>query len=65
MEDLDAFGRIIKVSAMARVSDKIGHIIYSNYNQPDENTNIKYDKQQDVYAFLFRPGQSHHYPLKD
>lgn len=53
MEDLDAFARIIKVSAMSRVSDKIGPIIYSSYNQPDENTNIKYDKQQDAYTHFF------------
>jgi hypothetical protein len=53
MEDLEAFARIIRVSAMARVSDKIGPIIYSNYNKPDASTNIKYDTQAEAYNQFF------------
>ncbi len=51
--DLDAFAKIVRVSAMSRVSDKIGPVIYSKYNQPDENTNIAYDKQSDLYELFF------------
>lgn len=52
-KDLDAFARIVRVSAMSRVSEKIGPIIYSEYNQPDEKANVAYDKQSDVYGHFF------------
>ncbi len=51
-KDLDALARIIRVSAMARVSDKIGPIIYSKYNTI-ENGGISYDAQKDVYPLFF------------
>lgn len=52
-KDLDALARIIKVSAMARVSEKIGPIIYSQYNISDASGNVAYDEQKNVYPFLF------------
>ncbi len=52
-KDLDAFARIVRVSAMSRVSEKIGPIIYSQYNQPDDNANVAYDKQEDLYPQYF------------
>ncbi len=52
-KDLDALARIVKVSAMARVTEKIGPIIYSKYNIPEADGTVKYDEQKDVYPFLF------------
>lgn len=52
-KDLDAFARIIRVSAMARVSEKIGPIIYSQYNIMNADNNISYDKQEDLYPLFF------------
>ncbi|MBX3254335.1 MAG: SusD/RagB family nutrient-binding outer membrane lipoprotein [Chitinophagaceae bacterium] len=52
-KDLDAFARIIRVSAMARVSEKIGPVIYSQYNKLNENNFISYDSQQDIYPAFF------------
>lgn len=53
LKDLDAFARIIRVSAMSRVSEKIGPIIYSQYNKLDANNNVPYDKQEDLYPLFF------------
>ncbi|MGV8880291.1 MAG: SusD/RagB family nutrient-binding outer membrane lipoprotein [Sphingobacteriaceae bacterium] len=52
-KDVDALARIIKVSAMSRVSDKIGPIIYSQYNKLNDQGNISYDSQKDVYPQFF------------
>ena len=52
-KDLDAFARIIRVSAMARVSEKIGPIIYSQYNVMNAENNISYDDQKDLYPLFF------------
>lgn len=52
-KDLDAFARIVRVSAMSRVSEKIGPIIYSGYNTPDDNANVAYDLQSDLYTHYF------------
>lgn len=53
-KDLDAFARIIRVSAMARVAEKIGPIIYSQYNIFNSDNFISYDKQEDVYPLFFK-----------
>lgn len=52
-KDLDAFARVLRVAAMSRVSEKIGPIIYSQYNIPDDNANVAYDLQSDLYANYF------------
>lgn len=52
-KDLDAFARIVRVSAMSRVSEKIGPIIYSQYNKLNEENNISYDSQQEIYPLFF------------
>lgn len=54
LADLEAFARIIRVSAMSRVSDKIGPIIYSHYNLPNDDGTISYDAQKDVYPLFFK-----------
>ncbi|MBV2226942.1 MAG: SusD/RagB family nutrient-binding outer membrane lipoprotein [Sphingobacterium mizutaii] len=54
MKDIFAFAKILKVSAMHRTSDKVGPIIYSKYNAPDENDQIHYDNQQDAYKNFFK-----------
>lgn len=51
--DIDAFARIIQVSGMARVSEKIGPIVYSKYNTFETDGSISYDEQKDVYPLLF------------
>lgn len=51
-QDLDALARIVRVSAMARVSEKIGPIIYSKYNV-FENGAIPYDEQKNLYPLFF------------
>lgn len=53
-KDVDALARIVRVSAMARVSEKIGPIIYSQYNVLNAENNISYDKQEDVYPLFFK-----------
>lgn len=53
LKDLDAFARIIRVSAMARVSEKIGPIIFSHYNELDETNTVPYDFQDAVYPLFF------------
>src|SRR5690606_5319042 len=52
--DLDAFARIIRVSAMSRVSDHFGPIIYSQYNVLNENGSIAYDDGPSVYNNFFQ-----------
>ncbi len=54
MKDIFAFAKILKVSAMHRTSDKVGPIIYSHYNAPDENDQIQYDSQEDAYKNFFK-----------
>src|SRR5690554_5629526 len=52
--DLDAFARIIRVSAMSRVSEHFGPIIYSQYNVLNENGSIAYDDEPTLYANYFQ-----------
>ena len=52
-KDLEALSLIIRVSAMSRVSDKIGPIIYSKYNHQENDGSILYDTQKDVYTSFF------------
>lgn len=52
-KDLDAFARIIRVSAMSRVSDQFGPIIYSQYNILNDDNNISYDDEKDLYRKYF------------
>ncbi|MGJ7032933.1 SusD/RagB family nutrient-binding outer membrane lipoprotein [Niabella hirudinis] len=54
LKDLEALARIVRVSAMSRVSDKIGPIIYSHYNTPNDDGTISYDAQKDAYPLLFK-----------
>ncbi|WP_018626205.1 SusD/RagB family nutrient-binding outer membrane lipoprotein [Niabella aurantiaca] len=52
-KDLDALARILRVTAMNRVTDKFGPIIFSRYNQADDDGTVHYDTQEDAYTFLF------------
>lgn len=52
-KDLDAFARIIRVSAMSRVSEHFGPIIFSQYNVLNEEGNIAYDDEPTLYANYF------------
>ncbi len=53
MQDVFAFAKVLKVSAMHRTSDKVGPIIYSQYNLPNETDEIHYDSQEDAYKNFF------------
>lgn len=52
-KDLDAFARIIRVSAMSRVSEQFGPIIYSQYNILNDENFISYDQEKDLYPQYF------------
>jgi len=54
LQDIFAFAKVLKVAAMHRTSDKVGPIIYSSYNKPDENDQILYDTQEDSYKNFFK-----------
>lgn len=54
LQDIFAFAKILKVSAMHRTSDKVGPIIYGNYNLPDEKDRLLYDSQEDAYRLFFK-----------
>ncbi|MBZ4187328.1 SusD/RagB family nutrient-binding outer membrane lipoprotein [Niabella beijingensis] len=54
LKDLEALARIIRVSALSRVSDKIGPVIYSHYNLPNDDGTISYDAQKDAYRLFFK-----------
>lgn len=53
-KDMDAFARVLRVAAMSRVSDKIGPIIYSDYNKLNAQNFIPYNSQKDVYPLFFK-----------
>ncbi len=53
MQDIFAFAQLIKVAAMHRTSDKVGPIIYSKYNMPDESGGVGYDSQEAAYQNFF------------
>ncbi|MFD2599442.1 SusD/RagB family nutrient-binding outer membrane lipoprotein [Sphingobacterium corticis] len=54
LQDIFAFSKVLKVSAMHRTSDKVGPIIYSKYNAPDESNQIHYDSQEEAYNNFFK-----------
>ncbi|MVZ64730.1 SusD/RagB family nutrient-binding outer membrane lipoprotein [Sphingobacterium sp. DK4209] len=54
LQDIFAFSKILKVSAMHRTADKVGPIIYSKYNTPDASDQIGYDTQEDAYKQFFK-----------
>ncbi|MDF2516033.1 MAG: Susd and RagB outer rane lipoprotein [Sphingobacterium sp.] len=53
LQDIFAFAKLLKVSAMHRTSDKVGPIIYSKYNVLNENGQIDYDSQENAYKNFF------------
>lgn len=56
-KDLDPLARIIRVTALNRITDKFGPAIFSKYNQPDPSTpslTVRYDSQKDLYPLLFK-----------
>lgn len=53
MQDVFAFAKLLKVAAMHRTSDKVGPIIYSQYNTPNQADEIHYDSQEDAYKNFF------------
>lgn len=53
LADIYAFAKLLKVAAMHRTADKVGPIIYTKYNQPNENGGVDYDAQPDVYNSFF------------
>lgn len=53
MQDIYGFAKLLKVAGMHRTSDKVGPIIYSRYNQPNESGGVDYDSQADAYNSFF------------
>ncbi|WDF67461.1 SusD/RagB family nutrient-binding outer membrane lipoprotein [Sphingobacterium oryzagri] len=53
LQDIFAFSLVLKVAAMHRTAEKVGPIIYSQYNMPNSNGQIEYDSQEDVYNNFF------------
>lgn len=53
LRDISAFIKIIRVSAMARLSEKIGPIIYSHYKESVEAKTVPYDFQDAIYPLFF------------
>ncbi|MGK6349833.1 SusD/RagB family nutrient-binding outer membrane lipoprotein [Parapedobacter sp. DT-150] len=53
LQDIFAFSLVLKVAAMHRTSDKVGPLIYSRYNQPDESGAIAYDPMPELYNNFF------------
>ncbi len=53
LSDVYAFAKLIKVAAMHRTSDKVGPIIYSQYNVQNSVGGVDYDDQPAVYAQYF------------
>lgn len=53
LQDIYAFALVLRVAAMHRTSDKVGPIIYSQYNVTNAAGGISYDAQADAYAAFF------------
>lgn len=53
LRDVYAFAKLLRVAAMHRTADKVGPIIYTNYNQPNDDGSIEFDAQPDVYRNFF------------
>lgn len=53
LRDIYGFAKLLKVAAMHRTADKVGPIIYTKYNQPNEDGSIEFDAQPDVYRNFF------------
>ncbi|KGE16166.1 SusD/RagB family nutrient-binding outer membrane lipoprotein [Sphingobacterium deserti] len=53
LQDIFAFSLVLKVAAMHRTAEKVGPIIYSQYNMPDETGQIAYDSQEEAYNRFF------------
>lgn len=53
LQDVFAFAKIIKVAVNHRTADKVGPIIYSRYNQPNEQGQLEFDDQEEVYGQFF------------
>lgn len=53
LQDIYAFALVLKVAAMHRTSDKVGPIIYSQYNITNAAGGVSYDAQADVYTAFF------------
>ena len=53
LQDIYAFAKLLTVAAMHRTSDKVGPIIYSNYNKPNDAGVIEYDSQEQAYQNFF------------
>ncbi|MBL7807524.1 MAG: SusD/RagB family nutrient-binding outer membrane lipoprotein [Saprospiraceae bacterium] len=51
--EFNAWAKICRVTAMHRVSDIYGPIIYSNYGILTEGGGVAYDSQQDAYHHFF------------
>lgn len=49
----DAMARMIKVTAMHRVADVFGPVIYTHYGQANADLSVNYDSQQDAYTAFF------------
>jgi hypothetical protein len=64
-KDLEALAKVVRVSAMSRVSDKIGPVIYSKYNISEDDGAILYDAQKDVYPMFFADLESAIATLKE
>ncbi|WP_353184289.1 SusD/RagB family nutrient-binding outer membrane lipoprotein [Parapedobacter lycopersici] len=53
LQDIFAFSKLLRVASMHRVSDKLGPIIYTKYNQPNETGGVEYDAEPDLFNAYF------------
>jgi len=54
LQDIFAFAKLLKVSVMHRLSDRVGPTIYSKYNKPNANGGFDYDSQPDLFRYYFQ-----------
>ncbi|WP_257658813.1 SusD/RagB family nutrient-binding outer membrane lipoprotein [Parapedobacter lycopersici] len=53
LQDIFAFSKLLRVASMHRVSDKLGPIIYTQYNKPNETGGVAYDAQPELFNAYF------------
>ena len=53
LQDIFGFSKLLRVASMHRVSDKLGPIIYTQYNQPNETGGVAYDSEPELFNAYF------------
>jgi len=54
LQDIFAFAKLLKVSVMHRLSDRVGPTIYSKYNQANADGGFDYDAEPDLFKYYFQ-----------